>query len=157
MTKPDDKKIEPMDDSIKEAREGTPFANAPRQCWAMKTLISEVHSLFPETPYEVSNIDGRNTALDVKFDLTVLDEQAGADLRTLLVSLDGDERVDETFWEEDMVLVSFQSNPRTQDSREPFDLSGAYAVLIEDDDGGDEDDLASFGSGYDPITEDTSW
>lgn len=146
MTKPDDKKVEPMDDSIKEAREGTPFTNAPRQCWAMKTLINEVHSLFPETPYEVSNIDGRNTALDVTFDLTVLEDVDHATMIALLTLFDLAEepRIEQIISEDESILVSFKSNPRTQDSREPFGLVEAYAVLVEEDDGGDEDDLASF-------------
>lgn len=134
MTKKAEDKTGPMDDSVKEATVGTAATNAPRQCWALKTLVSEVQILFPETPYEVSNIDGRNTALDVQFDLTTLDSQERADLIVLLLSLDEDPRVAEVMGEDGLVLISFKSNALTQDDRTPFGLADAYQILIEESD-----------------------
>lgn len=147
MSKNDDKRNAPMDDSIKEAAVGTPATNAPRQCWAMKTLIKEVQDLFPETTYEVSNIDGRNTALDVTFDLTMLDSQARADMLALFVVFDlgNDPRVEQIIGEDGMVLVSFKSNARTQDDRTEFGLADAYSVLVEEDDPIDHDETFAWG------------
>lgn len=134
-----DKKIEPMDASVKEARIGSALPNNARMCWAMKVLINEVNALFPEAAYEVSNYDGRNTAHDVVFDLTMLDSQDASDLATLFKALgdpamNDDRRIEQVIVEDGQALISFASNPRTQDDRTSFDLAGAHAVLTEDAD-----------------------
>lgn len=124
---------QPMDNSAPEAAIGTVRVNNHRMCWAMQTLIAEVEALFPETNYETSNIDGRNTAHDVTFDLSMLAPHEVNDLSILLTALDGDERVRDTIAQDDMVLVSFVANARLKDKRDPFRLADAYDVLTEDE------------------------
>lgn len=124
------KSNEPMDVTFAEDKNPTPKQNQPRVCWAAKTLIAEVLALFPETPVETSNIDGRNTALDVSFDMTVLDHEDRVTFTGLMIAMSEDERIWDITTEDDSVLVSFKSNPRTQDSREPFGLDAAYLVLV---------------------------
>src|SRR5690606_4954535 len=66
---------EPLDPSYPEQRgAGAPANNNKRACYAIKTLVDEVGDLFPEITHQLSNYDGRNTALDVSFDLTGLDQ-----------------------------------------------------------------------------------
>ena len=122
---------EPMDVTVTEAKVGTPSGNSQRVCHAAKTLVGEVREMFPETPAEYSNYDGRNTALDVTFDLTALDSQDKSDFIALmtLFDFDGDPRVSEVLAEDGALLVSFNSNPRTQDSREPFGLVDAMSII----------------------------
>lgn len=126
---------EPMDDSVREHAVGTAPTNQRRVCWAIKTLVDEVHALFPETTVEYGDYDGRNTALSVAFDLTPLPaEDAQIDLSNLLDILGTDERVSRVVRSDVEVGVSMRSNPRTQDSREPFGLADAYLILSGDDD-----------------------
>lgn len=134
----DKKVVKPMDDGIREQAVGVPNANNRRVCYAIKTLVAEVLELFPETPVEYSNYDGRNTALDVTFDLTVLNADDRETLSTLLQLLGDrayseDQRIREVTYDDSAVLVSIISGPRTQDIREPFGLADAYVVLAEDD------------------------
>lgn len=122
-------KGQPMDPSIREESTGTVHVNNPRVCWAAKTLVIEVEELFPETPVEFGIRDLRNTALSVTFDLT---SQHGPDrdmLTALLELVDTDARVAEVVIEEDSAFVRFHSNPRIQDSRDPFGLADALDVL----------------------------
>lgn len=112
-----------------EATEAQTPSGYRRACYAAQTLVKEFHSLFPETPVEYSGADGRGTALDVTFDLTVLDSEDADRAKSLLRLTEVDQRVDYPIVGEDSVLVSFHSNARTQDSREPFGLSGAGSVL----------------------------
>lgn len=133
---------QPMDASIKELPEGQMATNSHREAWALKTLVGEFSVLFPETPVEYSGIDGRNTALDASFDLTVLDEIDRETARQLLYLTQADARVSSVIAEDDQVLVSIRSNPRTQDSRETFGLTDAYLILAgEDEDGAEPDAL----------------
>lgn len=131
---------EPMDPAIHEETVAPMVTNHERVCYAARTLASEVEALFPETPVEYSNVDGRNTALDVTFDLTVLDEADRDDLTRVLNLVDSDPRVDLVIAggaeHEGQVLVSFKSSLRTQDSREPFGLADAFSVLIDSDEMG---------------------
>jgi hypothetical protein len=126
---------EQLDPSIREARVGTASTNTQRVCYAAKTLVAEVMEMFPETPVEFSNFDGRNTALDVTFDLTAISgDDDRADLTTALTLLDDpayneDARIAAVLVEDGAVLVSFKSNAATQDSREPFGLIDAMSVL----------------------------
>lgn len=138
---------EPMDVTAREARVGTAHHNHSRVCYAIKTLVAEVHELFPETPVEYSNFDGRYTALDVTFDLTVLDDEDEARLARLLSLIENDARVAEVIADEDgAALVSIRSNPRTQDMRDPFGLGPAYLLLAGDDDMSEFDVLDEGGS-----------
>ena len=99
---------------------------------AMETLIGEVAELFPETTYEIAGIDGRNTALEVVFDISMLDTEDRERLLGVLMLTVHDPRVEEVLHDSDSVVVAFLSNPRLQDLRDTFDLSGAYGVLIGD-------------------------
>lgn len=123
---------EPMDPGVRENAVGEARVNNPRDCWAIKTLVAEVDELFPETTYETSNVDGRNTALDVQFDLTGLVSDDRRLFALLLSAADSDPRVDEVLTEDDSVLVSFKANARTQDDRASFGLSDAFDILVED-------------------------
>lgn len=123
-----------MDDTISEAAVGVAPTNHPRVCGAIKRLVSEVEALFPETPVEYSNYDGRNTALDVTFDLSSLDEDAAVDLTTLLGLVEADHRVVEVQVDGTEVLVSMLSSARTQDIRDSFGLAEALHVLADPDD-----------------------
>lgn len=125
---------EPMDPSARETTTPVPSSNHPRVAYALQTLVAEVRHLFPETPVEYSNVDGRNTSLDATFDLTVLDSEDRSAFRDLMRLTTSDERVAEVLTEDDQVLVSIRSNPRTQDSREPFGLNDAWLVMHEDAD-----------------------
>lgn len=129
-----------MDPGVTERRVGAPRPNSSRVCWAIKTLCEEVWALFPETPVEYSNVDGRNTSRDVTFDITALDSEEQATFTTLLTMLgdpayNEDPRIREVVTGDGQVLVSMHGNPRTQDRREPFGLADAYLILTE----GDED------------------
>lgn len=138
---------EPMDDSVREAPMGTPVTNHQRVCGAIKQLVREFHALFPETPVEYSNFDGRNTALDVTFDLTVLDADTDRVDALSLLTLLGDpannaeRRIEDVIVTSDMdsVLVSMRSNARTQDNPEPFGLAEALSVLAGEDGGYDDE------------------
>ena len=137
---------EPMDDSVREAPVGTPSTNHQRVCGAIKQLVAEFHGLFPETPVEYSNYDGRNTALDVTFDMTALDAETDRVDALNLLHLLGDpahnaeHRIDYVLVSESdaAVLVSMRSSLRTQDNREPFGLAEALSVLAGEDE--DDDD-----------------
>lgn len=154
MSKPDPK-TEPMDAKIKEVQNPTPATNNQRVCWALKTLVAEFLELFPETPVEYSNYDGRNTALDATFDMTVMsgtdDELMATALLRLLVS---DERVATVLAEDSAMLVGVRPGPRTQDSREPFNLNDAFMVLIEADEREDAD-LPEWDAPNTPVAPDT--
>lgn len=122
---------EPMDSRITEAKVGSPSSNNERVCYAAKTLVAEAHELFPETPVEYSNPDGRNTMLDVSFDLTALDTNEADELTALLELVKTDARVSDVIVENDTVLISFKASARTQDSRDSFGLADAWYVLTE--------------------------
>lgn len=135
----EDEGLRPMDPSIPESDTAAPASNTQRVCWALKTLREEVWSLFPETPVEYSNPDGRNAMLDATFDITVHDTETQAEFVAMINLLADDRRVDTIAHTEGAVLVSMPRNPRTQDSREPFGLWQAHAVLSGEDDEGDDE------------------
>lgn len=137
------KTITPMDDGIRERSVGEAAVNRQRECWAIKTLVGEVLALFPETSAEYSNYNGRNTALDVTFDLTGMEGGDSVVFNNLLCLLDdgADPRVREVITEDyAQALVSMHPDPRTHDLRNPFGIAQAYEALTADDDG--PDDLA---------------
>lgn len=119
------------------AATGTPATNTVRVCWAAKTLVEEFTELFPETPVEYSGPDGRNTMLDVTFDITAVPDTERDGATALLELVQTDERVQWVIAAEDGVLVSFRSSARTQDSRYSFGLADAWDVLTD----GYEDEL----------------
>lgn len=141
----DQKKVTPMDDGIRERSVGEARPNNQRQCWAIKTLVVETHTLFPETPVEYGDYDGRNTALSVTFDCSMLDETEQVLFTDLLRILDTDERVKDTEVGSDQVYVLMHSNPRTQDSREPFGLDDALSILSDDEDADDDTGWGAIG------------
>lgn len=132
------KQPESMDSSAREqVVPMTPSTNH-RDCYALLTLVAEVTGLFPETTYETSGANAFNTALVVQFTA-----HETPDLYPLLSLIESDGRVAEVLYDasEDSVLVSFHSNFRTQDSREPFGLAEAHAILTSGGSIGlDEDD-----------------
>lgn len=133
MSKTQKDEPKPMDPTTREQLVGEVAVTRERVCYAGKTLVKEFHELFPETPVEYGGYDGRNTALDVAFDLTVLDIPAERDLATALLELcRTDNRVDSVVAsDEGQVLVAFHSNPRTQDLRDPFGIAEAFDILVE--------------------------
>ncbi len=133
---------QPMDATIREEKTGVAKANNQRVCWAIKTLVAEVHALFPETPVKYSDYDGRNTALTVAFDCSELDENTQEVLVSLFRILDTDPRVEDVDFAEDRAFVAMKSNAVTQDSRETFGLNVAYEILTE---GEDDAEMGVFG------------
>jgi hypothetical protein len=125
-----------MDPSIPEASVAAPQANTGRPCWAIETLREEVQALFPETAIEYSAYNGRNTALGVTFDCAMLDDEDWTIARKAVGLIPVDARVQEIVVDGDqrIIYAAMYSNARTQDSREPFGLADAYALLIEGDD-----------------------
>lgn len=123
---------QPMDPSVREAVSPEPSTNRSRPCWALQTLVTEFHKLFPETPVTFSGYDGRNTALDGCFDLTTLHGSDRAMAVALLQILTSDPRVSEVLGDEDQAIVSFHSSPRTQDLRDPFGLEDAFDILADE-------------------------
>ena len=128
-----DKKSEPMDTNIRERSVGEIHQNMKRTCHAIKQLVAEVAELFPETPVEYSNYDGRNTALGVTFDLTVHDNDEAITLCQLLGLVETDERVEQVIVEDQQGYVLIKSHPLTQDSRDSFGLADTYEVLTDGD------------------------
>lgn len=122
-----------MDPSAREVSVPEVHVNNQRLAYALETLIAEVMELFPETLHEVSNYNGRNVALDVRFH----SEDDFDDLSTLLRLVADDARVAEVLVDEDdsYVLVALRPNPRTQDLRDPFNLGDALLVLAENEEG----------------------
>lgn len=121
---------QPMDPSAPEGAATSLPANHARVCYAIKTLVAEAHALFPEVPVEYSDYDGRNTALSVTFDLTVLDADK-ARFTDLIRTVAVDPRVDEVIVESDQILVGVRPGARTQDSRETFNLDSAWGILTD--------------------------
>lgn len=141
MSKESDKKSAPMDTAIVENKNPVAATNRQRPCYAIKTLVAEVQALFPETSYEVSNYDGRNTGLDVMFDMTSIPEDVADGAGLLISMVDSDPRVELTIVGSDDVqgvLVSIKPGPRTQDIRDSFGLAEAWSVLSEGYDFEDE-------------------
>lgn len=132
----------PMDDTIRENPVGITATNRQRPCWAIKQLVAEVQELFPETPYEISNYDGRNVGLGVTFDLTTLDGGDSVLFNNLMSVLDTDERVAEVITADyDQTFVLMHGRATTQDSRESFGLADAWSILADTETSEYDDDL----------------
>lgn len=135
MASKNEKAAEPMDASVRERKDPVPFKNHSRVAYALATLVEEFNDLFPETPVEYGDVDGRNTALSATFDLTVLDASERETAASLLELVETDARVSEVIVQDDLVLVSMKSSPRTQDLRDPFGLGDTYLILTEEREG----------------------
>lgn len=127
-----------MDPGARETKTPEGVVRQPRPCWAIKTLVEEFRALFPETPVEYSNYNQFDTALDVTFDLSMLEPVEVYDVAMMFNLLgdpatNRDPRIDVVITggehHEAQVLVSMRANARTQDSREPFGLADAWSVL----------------------------
>lgn len=126
------KEPEPMDPSIREEKVATPAPPKVRVCWALKMLVFEVADLFPETPVEFDNPDGRGTMLDATFDMTVLDAEDRGLLAALLELTKTDARVADVVSDASNVVVSIKKSARTQDLRDPFGLRDAFEILVDE-------------------------
>jgi hypothetical protein len=147
MTMSNKKTVTPMDDGIREQAVGTAVPNRQRQCWAIKTLVAEVDHLFPDTPATYGDYNARNAALSVEFDFMNTDEREYiADLLTMLGDSAHNEdariaSVEVVGWQ---VKVTMKTHPILMDTRDPFGLPEAWAVLFADEDEDtDEDALTS--------------
>lgn len=128
---------QPMDVTAHEVAVPEAVTNESRVCYAVETLVAEFRALFPETPVEYIEVNGRNTALGVVFDLTTLDADTARIDAGQLLRLLGDEaynddpRIATVVVDNDTetAAVVMHNNPRTQDSREPFGLADAWSVL----------------------------
>lgn len=125
-------KSEPMDPGAREQTVPDPVTNVGRTAYALKTLVSEVLALFPETPHEFSERDGRGVALAVMFDTTMIDGHDRDEFEALLGAVELDERVDTVVSEDDLTLVLLRSSARTQDDRSTFDLDGILASMRDE-------------------------
>lgn len=117
------------------------MSNTARVAYAIKQLVKEVEELFPETPVTYGNINGRNTALSVEFDLTSLDKSEREALTNLAGLVESDPRVLDVLPLSESVLITLRANPVTQDSREPFGLADALHVLADPDDEDEQEPL----------------
>lgn len=128
-----DKKNEPMDTTLYEEKFPVPKENRKRVCWALKTLVSEIHEVFPETlnAVEYSDYDGRGAALTATIDLTVFDPDDTALFIQLMELVGGDSRIYEVVTDEEVVAlaVTLQSSPRTQDLRTTFNVPATWLIL----------------------------
>ena len=120
-----------MDPSAKE--QTTPEAPrvSTRDAYAVQTLVAEVTALFPETTYETSHTNAFNTRLVVAFD-----DGETPDLYPLLELIETDPRVRGVDRDsiENYSVVEFHDSLRTQDSRDPFGLAEAHAILTAESD-----------------------
>lgn len=128
---------DPMDATITEATEPPAIAenaSQPRQCWAMVTLIEEVVTSFPETSWETGDLTHFGSALDVVFTGYT---DAEPSLPAVLSLIETDFRVAEVDLDsrDQQVLVVFHADFTTKDSREPFGLAEALAVMNGERDG----------------------
>lgn len=128
------KDVEPMDDSAFVHAVGTPAVNNQRPCWAAQTMVDEFTELFPETNHEFSGYNGRNTAVSVIFDFSMLDEDSLVAAQNLILCTRVDPRVMESVVDEDRAAVDFWNVPTTYDSREPFGFGEALGALEGDPD-----------------------
>ena len=121
---------EPMDPGAKERLTPDPIQNRARTAKALRTLISEVLEVFPETPHEVSGANGWATALDVTFDVSGLVSEDRDDLLTVLnLIAESDHRVLGVYYEDDHALISLENNPKVYDTQTPFMFGPAWGAL----------------------------
>jgi hypothetical protein len=125
---------EPMDATVVErpAAEVGAASNNERVCYAIKTLVSEFRALFPETPVEYGDLNGRNVALSVTFDLTTVDNDEAILAARLLGLVDSDVRVASTTVEDTATMVEMLNDPRFYDIRDSFGLAEGWSVMAEE-------------------------
>lgn len=122
-------KPEPMDPSFNESSTGQVHVNHKRNAYALVQLVDEVRRLFPETPYEFANYNGRNTAMSVVFDLTVMDNDDAITFGQLLGLVKTDPRILDVIVDDDAVLVDLFPSARYQDNPDSFNLAETYEIL----------------------------
>ena len=120
---------EPMDDSAVTHAIGTPAVNNKRPCWAAQTMVEEFTELFPETNHEFTGFNGRNAALEVLFDLSMLDFGDLETAQDLLTCSRVDPRVAHVMQQGDQAVVAFKNLPLSYDLRQPFGFGEALGVL----------------------------
>lgn len=128
-----DKMPEPMDAGVTEIRDGQVHVNSKRNAYALVQLVDEVRHLFPETPYEFGNYNGRNTALSVTFDLSMASGEEFDLFTQLLALVKTDQRVLDVINDDTSLLVDLFPSPRYQDLRDSFNLADAYSILTGED------------------------
>lgn len=130
-----DKTPEPMDAGAPERSTGAAATNNQRVCYALVTLMNEIHALFDSVVPEYVEPDGRNTLLAVSLDLSSMDDDDRIDL-TALLSILSDSRIENVAVDEgeESAYIKIRSNPRTQDLRDPFGLADALLVLAGEPD-----------------------
>lgn len=141
--KPDATEPQPMDPSVieQDTPEGATITNTYRVCDALEQFVNEFRALFPETPVTYTNVNGRNTALGARFDLTALTDEQERINATMLLSVLGSAHVDDkpriarsgVDSDGSNATVVMHNDPRTQDLTDSFGLSSAYVVLLGDD------------------------
>lgn len=114
-----------MDPDAVEVRNAVNMVSSQRVALSLTTLIDEVQALFPETTHEVIDFNGRKVGYSVSF---ATHESPGLADLILLIS---DPRVEGTIYDpkEELAFVSLHNNPRSMDSRDPFNLAEAWEVL----------------------------
>lgn len=130
------KEVKPMDDGNRERAVGESRPNRQRIAHALDVLVTEFRSVFPETAVEYSRYDGRNTALDVTFDCSMIDTPEQVVLAQVMELVSHDPRIEYVMPGGDQYVVGLFSNPRTQDNRDPFGFAGAWEALTEEDEDG---------------------
>ena len=138
-----------MDPQAEEVQRAVAALPRVRVAYALETLIDEVTSLFPETTYDIIDRNGRGTGVSASFSTHECDG-----LKDLLLLIE-DPRIEGVVYDhrEAIAFVAVWNNPRTMDSREPFNLADAWLVLSESGaaDSG-ESDLLDEGASLDDDT-----
>lgn len=115
----------PMDETITELPVGEQQVTKVRPCWAIKQLVAEVTSLFPETVHEVTDYNDRGVGLGVRFTT-----QEAVGLRELLSLVESDPRVKDVIGDDGQSLrILFHNSARTQDLRDSFGVDEAWDIL----------------------------
>ena len=124
---------EPMDPSVKEVAVAPATTYRERTAYALSTLLDEFTEVFPETEFEFTRRDGRNTALEVQ--ITLPDEGDGLDTAAALLGAIVDERIEEIVVDkaDRLASIAVWSNARTQDIRDTFALVDALLALLPED------------------------
>lgn len=118
----------PMDPSAAESPSSPGFQMSEREAYALVTLTEEITALYEDATVEYGDRNGWGVALSATY---TLPEEKAAALATLLRF---EERVAHTMTNSaTSFTVTVVPVPHLLDSRDPFDLASASAVLDEDD------------------------
>lgn len=118
----------PMDPSAAESPSSPGFQMSEREAYALATLTEEITALYEDATVEYGNRNGWGVALSATY---TLPEEKAASLAMLVrvdVRVDGTRTLSDNSFTVAVVPV-----PHLLDSRDPFDLASASAVLDEDD------------------------